>query len=197
MPPRPFPSQLRIGTDICQVSRIAKLISKKRHPDAKPGSSLHLFLNHLFTRRERASFESRYSKEDKGYGTGHVSAGVLHHLAGRWAAKEAVVKAVQPRPVTFGDIEVLRKPESRSLIAVILDKQAPSRSADASSEGKLFWTSFGLEKVYTHQELAQQNFALWHSAEGQEVQISISHEEDYATAVCLAPEMPTQGDVRR
>ncbi|KAF7189357.1 Holo-[acyl-carrier-protein] synthase [Pseudocercospora fuligena] len=196
MPPRPFPSQLRIGTDICQVSRIAKLITKERRPDAKPGSSLNLFLKHLFTRRERDFFELRYNKGDKGYGIGHPSASVIQHLAGRWAAKEAIIKALKPRNVTFGDIEVLSKPGTRSVVAVIMDKRAPLGSADADSEDKHYRTNFAPENVYAEKaELAQEAFALWQSAEGQEVQISISHEADYATAVCLAPEMPMQGDV--
>lgn len=98
--------------------------------------------------------------------------------------------------MTFGDIEVLNKPGSRSVVAIILDSQAPSGLANADTEGQHYRKNFAPEKVYAEKtELAQEAFALWHSAEGQEVQISISHESDYATAVCLAPEMPTPGDV--
>ncbi|EME79432.1 uncharacterized protein MYCFIDRAFT_79493 [Pseudocercospora fijiensis CIRAD86] len=191
MPPRPFPSQLRVGTDICQVSRIAKLIAKQRRPDSKPGASLHSFLRHLLTFRERLEFDLRYDKENKGYDTGKPSVSVIHHLAGRWAAKEAIIKALKPRKVTFADIEVLRRPGSNSTVGVILD-----RRADADAAGKHYRKTFepGNEKA-SLEELAQKALALWRSAEGQEVQVSISHETEYATAVCLAPEMPAQGDV--
>lgn len=35
----------------------------------------------------------------------------------------------------------------------------------------------------------------WKQTSGQKVKINISHDGEYATAVCLAPEIPAEGDV--
>src|SRR4029453_5935275 len=73
------------GTDIIEVVRIGKMI--ERHGE--------LFLNRVFTEDE-----VRYCQRRKEY---------TQHYAGRWAAKEAVMKALGtgfPRGVGWRDIEV-------------------------------------------------------------------------------------------
>ena len=44
MPPKPFPSRLRVGTDICQVSRLAHIASNVKY--------LNSWANKIFTRIE-------------------------------------------------------------------------------------------------------------------------------------------------
>ena len=79
-------------------------------------------------------------------------------LAGRWAAKEAVVKACFWRRLMFDEIMVLREEGGKRVYGVILDE----REVGGAGEEK-------------HGEPA-----------GQVVQLSISHDGEYATGVCLA-----------
>ena len=59
-----------IGTDITETSRIARMIEK--HGD--------LFLNRVYTEREQEYCGKRKA--------------AVQHYAGRWAAKEAILKAM-------------------------------------------------------------------------------------------------------
>lgn len=75
-----------IGTDIVECLRIAKMI--ERHDE--------LFLNRVYTRKE-----IQYSSSRKA---------ATQHYAGRWAAKEAVLKALGTgwsRGIKWTDIEVV------------------------------------------------------------------------------------------
>ena len=77
-----------IGTDIAEVHRIAEMVEK--HGD--------LFLNRVYTEREIAYCKPRKS--------------IHQHLAGRWAAKEAVLKAMGTgwsRGIHWTDIEVYHR----------------------------------------------------------------------------------------
>lgn len=74
-----------IGIDIIEISRIEKVISRK-----------DTFLERVFTQNERKYFKSRGGRAEV--------------VAGNFAAKEAVVKAMSVgfRNFEFKDIEVLR-----------------------------------------------------------------------------------------
>lgn len=77
-----------IGTDIIECVRIAKMIEK--HGE--------LFLNRVYTRNEIAYCSCRKSANQ--------------HYAGRWAAKEAVLKALGTgwaRGIQWTDIEVVNE----------------------------------------------------------------------------------------
>ena len=80
-------------------------------------------------------------------------------LAGRWAAKEAVVKACSWRRLMFDEIMVLKEEGGKRIYGVILDER---------------------EVMGRYVEEIQGEPA------GQVVQLSISHDGEYATAVCLA-----------
>src|SRR5207302_7592900 len=76
---------LGVGTDIVECLRIGRMI--EQHGE--------LFLNRIFTERE-----VRYCQERKRS---------VEHFAGRWAAKEAVLKALGlgwRRGLSFTDVEV-------------------------------------------------------------------------------------------
>lgn len=84
-----------IGTDICDIDRIAEMIRK--HGD--------LFLRRVFTPDEIA------------YCSRHKSA--AQHFAGRWAAKEAVLKALGTgwaRGIQWTDLEVCHAAGGKPLI---------------------------------------------------------------------------------
>jgi holo-[acyl-carrier protein] synthase len=88
---------LGIGTDIVECLRIAQMID--RHAD--------LFLNRVFTPDEIAYCSSRKA--------------ATQHYAGRWAAKEAVLKAMGTgwsRGIAWQDIEIRNDAEGRPSIAL-------------------------------------------------------------------------------
>lgn len=105
-------------------------------------------------------------------------------LAGRWAAKEAVVKACSWRSLTFDEIQILKDPWSKRVYGVILDEpevretlqRTPWIQKSDSPGEALVWDSDG--------DIA-----------GQIVKVSISHDGEYATAVCLAAEETEAGTV--
>jgi holo-[acyl-carrier protein] synthase len=189
MPPpllRPFPfPALSIGTDIAHVPRIARLVASPR--------TLPRFLRKVLTSREERDFHLRFSSKlqarvgknthggavdwvKSGGVAAEVKAGVGNgdgdharwveraskFLAGRWAAKEAVVKACSWRRLMFDEIMVLKEQGGKRVYGVILDEREVRREDHEGSED-------------VQAEPA-----------GQVVQLSISHDGEYATAVCLA-----------
>lgn len=85
-----------IGTDIVECLRIAQMI--ERHA--------HLFLNRVFTDKE-----IEYCSSSKA---------ATQHYAGRWAAKEAVLKALGTgwsRGISWRDIEVRNDHRGRPSVA--------------------------------------------------------------------------------
>ena len=80
-------------------------------------------------------------------------------LAGRWAAKEAVVKACSWRRLMFDEIMVLKEEGGKRIYGVILDEREVRGRYGEEIQGE---------------------------PAGQVVQLSISHDGEYATAVCLA-----------
>jgi holo-[acyl-carrier protein] synthase len=80
---------LGIGTDIIECLRIAQMI--ERHGE--------LFINRVYTEHEIAYCSTKKA--------------ATQHYAGRWAAKEAVLKALGTgwrRGISWRDIEVQNKP---------------------------------------------------------------------------------------
>lgn len=135
----------------------------------------------------------------------------------RWAAKEAAIKAVKPRKVTHRDVEILQDRDTKELYALIQDHSnvlgAPyfrikhldlqNNSPAESEEKEPIVPSQGSMPNLESQK--QQKNLDDSSAQGQQenpddsaaqvAKISISHDADYATAVCLAAEDPIPGDV--
>ncbi len=86
-----------IGTDITECLRIARMI--ERHGD--------LFINRVYTPEE-----ARYCQSRKA---------ATQHFAGRWAAKEAILKALGTgwvRGISWRDIEIRNEPGGRPIVAV-------------------------------------------------------------------------------
>ncbi len=97
VPRRETPAIVGVGTDIIEVLRIGKML--ERHGD--------LFLSRVYT-----DDEVRYCQKRKQY---------LQHYAGRWAAKEAVMKTLGTgwsRGVAWRDIEVCSNPGGRPSITI-------------------------------------------------------------------------------
>ena len=122
--------QVRVGTDIVPVARIARLADER-------GDT---FLQRWFTAAELAHCRAKAHPEQ--------------HLAARFAAKEAVFKAVggdSAGPVPWHDIEVLSAPGGAPAVRLTGDIAA------AAAE--------------QHRD---------------DLQVSLSHCEDYATATAVA-----------
>lgn len=86
------------GTDIAEVPRLKKAVEKW-------GTA---FTGRIFTSRELEYAGSKLNK--------------YIHLAGRFAAKEAVFKAVGNKDLTFKDIEIINADDGKPLCRFTTDK---------------------------------------------------------------------------
>ena len=87
---------LGIGTDITECERIARML--ERHPES--------FAGRVFTDAENA-YCSRGKRQS------------AEHYTGRWAAKEAVLKALGTgwsSGITWRDIEILNEPSGKPYV---------------------------------------------------------------------------------
>ena len=86
-----------LGTDITECLRIARMI--ERHGE--------LFINRVYTPEEIKYCQSRKQ--------------ATQHFTGRWAAKEAILKALGTgwrRGISWRDIEVRNEPGGKPMVAV-------------------------------------------------------------------------------
>ncbi len=92
-----MPELIGLGTDITECLRIARMI--ERHGE--------LFINRVYTPEE-----IRYCQNRKQ---------ATQHYTGRWAAKEAILKALGTgwrKGISWRDIEVRNEPSGRPVVAV-------------------------------------------------------------------------------
>jgi holo-[acyl-carrier protein] synthase len=177
--PFPFPS-LSIGIDIAHTPRIAKLVASRR--------TLPRFLRKVLTSREERDFHLRFpqtdtksAESDSGQGGWSVDE-VARFLAGRWAAKEAVVKACSWRRLMFDEIQILKDEGSKRVYGVVLDR--------SEVRGAMRRKHVGHEDVCVQEQDVEEEDE---ASAGQIVKISISHDGEYATAVCLAADESSAG----
>ncbi|KAI1383123.1 uncharacterized protein F4822DRAFT_93374 [Hypoxylon trugodes] len=146
-----------IGTDICKISRIyqnlashrairfvKRILSLKERRDPKAASLLK-FLEH----RENKLIP-RINEEKQ-------LANAAEFIAGRFAAKEAVIKAYNQRKIYFEDITITYEALLPGSRLNIMDKSPPVAIIDGGAIHKT-----------------------------QYARLSISHDGDYAIATCLA-----------
>ena len=86
------------GVDIIEVSRLRQAIERR-------GSK---FLERVFTSKELENAKDR--------------AGLYQHLAGRFAAKEAVFKALGDSGLTWKDVQIINDKEGRPCCVLLRDK---------------------------------------------------------------------------
>ncbi|KAK2135080.1 hypothetical protein NOF04DRAFT_1202814 [Fusarium oxysporum II5] len=177
-PLRPFPFPLNIGTDICQISRIYHILS---------GPRALRFVNRVLAPEELAKKDARLNvlyqaaarKAPSRRATSEASKSLQPHeyitskdpelwkcaafIAGRFAVKEATIKAHPHRHLTFHDIMVERRLVKGEVLG-----SGPPIARIRGGEGE---------------------------AEDTSAMVSISHDGDYATAVCLGSE-PSNEDKR-
>ncbi|EUC36152.1 hypothetical protein COCCADRAFT_88989 [Bipolaris zeicola 26-R-13] len=183
MPPRAFPFPFRVGTDICSISRIRNVITRRN--DGDPLRPLHQFLKRVLTSHEQQYFWQRFASADDIL---TKTDAVATFLAGRFAAKEACRKAcdhLDKNARGFQQIMILpvtsldrNEHQSSRPQGLILDEVYKTRALSTDSTGASF------------DGKAQSSLLLdVHELEGQLCEISISHDEDFATAVAIVPSM--------
>ncbi|KAG8425517.1 hypothetical protein J3458_002209 [Metarhizium acridum] len=155
-PIRPFPFPIHIGTDICQISRIYSILCGPRRTR---------FINRVLAPEEVARHDARLNwsaacpKGDTCHADGGIRGTELWKtaafVAGRFAAKEAAIKAHWRRRLTFHD--------------VIIERRAGGR-------GDTLGSGPPVARIRAGAGDAEDACAL----------VSISHDGDYATAVCVA-----------
>ncbi|KAL2255622.1 hypothetical protein VTK26DRAFT_2996 [Humicola hyalothermophila] len=182
-PPLPFPYAIRVGTDIVRISRIARLL-RGRHgarfvervlaPDER--ARLRPAVQDAVARLEtpppplfKTLGESAEGGGDGDDGTDVGEEG--HHrlatyLAGRWAAKEAAIKAHPHLRLGFHDILILAGTEAKSGSGGGDGREDRDRRDSAPT---------ALIKASQTDPAARDQMAV----------VSISHDSDYATAVCI------------
>ncbi|KAL7789556.1 hypothetical protein V8C37DRAFT_386294 [Trichoderma ceciliae] len=171
-PLRPFPLPLNIGTDVCQISRIYGILRSPRGMR---------FVNRIFSPEEQArkdprlrclegrpvnkSFQNGVSQPiETSYGRTLSSQEIARQdperwaaatfVAGRFAAKEAAIKAHSHRRLTFHDVLIERRGRDEERLG-----SGPPVARIKSEERE---------------------------DEDVSAMVSISHDGDYATAVCMA-----------
>ncbi|PNY28436.1 Uncharacterized protein TCAP_01638 [Tolypocladium capitatum] len=167
-PLRAFPFALNVGTDICQISRIYGILSGPRRAR---------FVNRILAPEELAQRDPRLDLPGLGGDAttapeaAAAAAARRHHgevavrdrplwraaafLAGRFAAKEAAIKAHSHRRLTFHDVVI----ERRGRAGEARLGSGPPMARIRAGEGE---------------------------DEDVSAPVSISHDGDYATAVCVA-----------
>ncbi|ORY65036.1 uncharacterized protein BCR38DRAFT_431693 [Pseudomassariella vexata] len=187
---RSFQFPLGIGTDICKISRIYNILASKQGPK---------FVNKLLTEQERQQPRSQQILNDA-FSVMHDQMKSLDQpfvfrftrseqerfipalqkaaefIAGRFAAKEAAIKAHTSRKLSFHSIEIRRQAlaEPESTMADLRGEDGAA-SEPQTSEQQL---SSGppIAVIRGRKDGDKDQVAL----------LSISHDGDYATAVCLA-----------
>ena len=92
-----MPDIIGIGTDITECLRIARMI--ERHGE--------MFINRVYTPEEVRYCQSRKQ--------------ATQHFTGRWAAKEAILKALGTgwsQGITWRDVEIRNEPGGKPVVAV-------------------------------------------------------------------------------
>ncbi|MBW4668639.1 MAG: holo-ACP synthase [Cyanomargarita calcarea GSE-NOS-MK-12-04C] len=161
---------IRLGTDIVYIPRIKAIV--ERFGDR--------FLQRVYTPTEQ---------ENCGCDHKHGFIPSIGQLAGRWAAKEAVVKALGTgwRGIGYTDVEI-RRHKSGAPFAILHNEAkaivtALARGEGASEQEK---EAFGLSSLLYSRSSTEANVG---SVPSPQWQLSLSHDGDYAiaTAILICP----------
>jgi holo-[acyl-carrier protein] synthase len=181
MPIRPFPTPLNIGIDICKISRIQSIIAAANDTNVNK-RKLAAFLRRIFNENEKSAFFQRSRP--------FVPYLLAQTLAGRWAAKEAIIKASR-RSISMKDIFTLQLLDG-SLMAVILDEPFllhPRSIIDREPNPIVhrIWSGSASDR-YTPDNEASSKRTLIQSLHGAEAKVTVSHDGDYAIAMAMVPD---------
>jgi holo-[acyl-carrier protein] synthase len=161
---------IRLGTDIVYIPRIKAIV--QRFGDR--------FLQRVYTPTEQ---------ENCGCDSKHGFIPSIERLAGRWAAKEAVVKALGTgwRGIGYTDVEI-RRHKSGAPFAILHHEAAAVVAALARGEGAYEQDkeAFGLSSLLYPPSSTEASVGPVASPQWQ---LSLSHDGDYAiaTAILICP----------
>ncbi|MCJ1383966.1 hypothetical protein MMC17_007080 [Xylographa soralifera] len=218
MPPKPFPSPFRVGTDICDIARFNNILR------SATGDSLQKWGSKIFNGLEWPLFLSK-AEQYQLERYGGQSASVARWIAGRFAAKEAAIKAHTKRRLlrshvsivvrsVESDVEhrgtvkpmILISPPTRPVIMNTLtaakrglkgvaseNKKAASPRALAKVAPKI--STFAQEAGFQIDEPLFLRQLSVKEADKRLADVSISHDGGYATAVCLALDEEIEEDL--
>lgn len=85
MPPRPFPYQFGVGTDIARISRIESVLFSRGETNNHNNDKAFRFLRHLLTPLERHELSQRFRDIPKLLSNKDGGDGFSRHVAGRLA----------------------------------------------------------------------------------------------------------------
>ncbi|KAI4806230.1 hypothetical protein E4T44_10999 [Aureobasidium sp. EXF-8845] len=154
MPPRPFRQSLSIGTDICHYPRFSKYFPIHQHlastTTAISSQSLLFKLfdktlvpaeQRAFWRRFQTSFASKGSAhtvngtEEQIFWTEKKAQEAAKFLGGRWAAKEATIKAfTAQRRLVLRDVRVWSVGQGKQPLALVVDEVDGGVKYDSAKE---------------------------------------------------------------
>lgn len=155
MPPRPFPQSLSIGTDICHYTRFSKYFPPHQHhqnttTEISSQTLLFKLFDKAFLPSEQRAFWRRFhapsvTSRQSVSGSGSVATSpqiqrwdrqraeeAARYIGGRWAAKEAVIKAfAAERRLMLRDVEIRRDAKTKQPLAVVLDETSNTKHQSA------------------------------------------------------------------
>lgn len=174
-----------IGTDICHIPRIARLIQANKqicqlgqHPARR---KLYAFTQHLLTDWEDCDLWRRYH-QDVAF-RDHKR--LTQFLAGRWAAKEALFKAFSGiRELHRQNIEIRAHAETGVPVALISDEPGSRERTLTSLQCAEYYEHLFGHRTTEHPQ--PDELKVPEIEHGEYTSISISHDGDYSTAVAIA-----------
>jgi phosphopantetheinyl transferase (holo-ACP synthase) len=144
MPPRPFRQSLSIGTDICHYPRFTKYFPLHQHlASTTTAISSQTLLFKLFDKAflpaEQRAFWRRFQSssrrgetEQQQQWSEKKAEEAARYLGGRWAAKEAVIKAFTPqRRLVLRDVRVWSVGSGKQPLAIVVDEEEGRKYAPA------------------------------------------------------------------
>ncbi|KAK8080629.1 hypothetical protein PG997_008447 [Apiospora hydei] len=181
-------SILGLGNDVCHIPRIYRILT-----------SCHAqrFITRVLTAEERSEPRpqallrcigprpsSRFDQSDAPWATGASDNRIPNvwkaavFMAGRFAAKEAAIKAHSSRRLTFEDIRIVRtRPAARPLKGVDDEKDREEEAGHGDGTNDAALSSGPPVAVIKGYPPGQPDTT---------AMLSISHDGDYAAAVCLS-----------
>ncbi|KAK7956126.1 holo-acyl-carrier-protein synthase [Apiospora aurea] len=178
---------LGLGNDICHIPRIYRILTS---------CHAHRFIARVLTAEERSeprpqallrcigSRPSRSDQSDAPWATGASDNRIPNvwkaavFMAGRFAAKEAAIKAHSSRRLTFEDIRIVRtRPAARPLKGADDEKDREEETGHDDGTNDAALSSGPPVAVIKGYPPGQPDTT---------AMLSISHDGDYAAAVCLS-----------
>ncbi|KAI4725922.1 hypothetical protein E4T49_06310 [Aureobasidium sp. EXF-10728] len=161
MPPRPFPLSLSVGTDLCHHTRFLKYFPLHQHLSSTTtflSSQTLLFrlFDKAFLPSEQRAFWRKFQDAAPTASYRRLVLGreqrtgiqqwdeqkaieAARYLGGRWAAKEAVIKAFSGmRRLMLRDVVIRTEGKGKAPVAIVLDESSGEETAKSQSAQEVY-----------------------------------------------------------